>query len=351
MAQPFDYKRLELSGEAAPLAEHVQNAFAPNWAFGLFSASSNGVLAYHAGADMRDTRLTWIDRTGLRLSTLSGPGNISAMNFSPDRKSVAVALTEGSNQDIWIYDLQRKLRTRLTFDSAVEDSPVWSPDGRTIVFASNRSGHFDLYRKSADGSGAEELIYAGGMEKFATSWSPDGRFLLYWTRGDSKTGNDIWVLPLAPGAKPYPLVQTTFNESFPRFSNDGHWVSYQSNLSGGSEIYMIPFSPGGGAPAGRRQVSIDGGRFALWRRDGRELFYISPDGKLMAAEMNAKSGSIEPGKLTALCSGFSGLYNGPGFLYDVTYDGHSFLAVLPPEQATGAQPIAVVQNWTAGLKK
>ena len=349
MAQPFAAQRLALSGEAAPLAEHVQHAFNPIGAMGLFSASTSGLLAYHAGSDTGTLRLTWVDRTGKRLSTAGDPGNLGAMQLSPDLKSAAVQVTEGSNTDIWLYDLARALRTRFTFDPTLDQSPVWSPDGRSIVFQSNRKGHFDLYRRAADGSGAEELLYADGSDKRPGSWSSDGKYLLYDATGGPKTGRDVWVLPLAAGSKPYPLVETQFDEVNPQFSPDGRWVAYQSNeWSHGGDIYVIPFHLEGGPAGGKRQVSTAGGVLARWRRDGKELFYVAPGGKLMAVEVDGKGASFEPGKETAL---FGGMITGSGFLYDAAPDGKSFLAVLPPEQTTDAQPITVVQNWAAGLKK
>ena len=349
MAQPFDAQRLALTGEAVPLAEQVQHWFTIlSNQYGLFSASETGLLAYQAGAESLNLRLTWLDRNGKRLATAGDAANLGRMQLSPDQKSAAVAVTEANNTDIWIYDLVRGLRTRFTFDPAVEREAVWSPDGRTIVFSSNRKSHFDLYRKASDGTGAEELICSDGLDKFPTSWSPDGKFLLYTAAGDHKTGQDIWVLPLAAGVKPFPLLQTPFNESNAQFSPDGRWVAYQSNESGRSEIYVIPFSPEGGAPGGKRQVSTAGGVLVRWRQDGKQLFYIAPDHKLMAAEVGAKGGSFEAGQVTAL---FGGLLTGQGFLYDVADGGQRFLAVLPPEQSPATKPLIVVQNWTAGLKR
>jgi len=241
MAQTFDAKRLELFGEPAPVAEHVQTAFNPNFALGLFSASANGFLAYRSGADAAIRRLTWIDRSGKPLSTIGGSGNLAMTQLSPDQKSAAVVAVEGTNQDIWIYDLTRGLRTRFTFDPGPDDNPVWSPDGRTIFFGSNRKGRMDLYRKAADGSGAEELLVADDVEKRPFSCSPDGRFLLYEAATPGATGNDIWVMPLTPRAKPYPLAASVFDDLNPQFSPDGRWVAYTSNESGRTELYVIPF--------------------------------------------------------------------------------------------------------------
>ena len=160
-----------------------------------------------------------------------------------------------------------------------------------IVFRSNRAGRYDLYRKPADGSRNEELLYADNLQKRPTSFSPDGAYLAYWVLGDPKTGDDIWILPDplgAPGAsKPYPFMRTEFNEQIPQFSPDGHWIAYQSNESGRHEVYVAPF-PG---PGGKRQVSTAGGALPRWRADGKELFYRAADNRLMAAEVDANSGS------------------------------------------------------------
>jgi serine/threonine protein kinase/dipeptidyl aminopeptidase/acylaminoacyl peptidase len=349
MAQPFDAKRLALAGEARPLAEHVSHHYSIRSSlYGDFSASGNGLLVYRSGTALSNLRLTWVDRGGKRLSTVGNAANLGRMQLSPDRKNAAVEATDGNNVDIWIYDLARGLRTRFTFDPATDRNPVWSPDGRAIAFSSNRKGHYDLYRKAADGTGSEEPLYADGLEKTPTSWSADGKFLLFGTGGDPKTGTDLWVLPLAAGAKPYPLLQTPFNEGNGQFSPDGRWVSYQSNESGQNEVYVIPFGPGGGAPGGKRQISTAGGVLPRWRRDGKELFYIAEDQKLMAAEVSARSGSFEVGKVDAL---FGSMMMGLGFLYDAAPDGQRFLAVLPPEQNTEVEGLVVVQNWVAGLRK
>ena len=353
MAQPFDPKRLALTGDAKPMAEQVLHSYttASQW-HGLFSASETGLLAYQAGAGSDNLRLTWMDRSGKRVSTVGDPADLGTMQVSPDQKSAAVTVTEGmnagkDNSDIWTYDLARGLRTRFTFDPAAEAHPVWSPDGRSIAFDSNRKGHFDLYRKASDGTGAEELLYTDALEKHPSSWSPDGKFLFYTATGDPKMGQDIWVLPLAAGAKPFPVVQTPFNELQAQFSPDGKWVAYQSNESGRMEIYVIPFHSEGGALGGKRQVSAAGGIQARWRSDGKELFFVA-QGKLMAAEVGVKGGTFEVGQVTVL---FGGLITGKGLLYDVAAGGQRFLAVLPPEQTGNPESLTIVQSWTAGLRK
>lgn len=345
MARPFDARRLALSGEALPVVEHVQSAGI--FFLGAFSASATGLLAY-AGSGAADFDLAWFDRKGTRLAALGEAAQFFRLNFSPDRRSLAVSITDqtSSNMDIWTYDVARASRTRFTFDPAVELIAVWSPDGRTLVFGSSRKGHSDLYRKSANSAGAEELLYADNLEKYPMSISPDGRFLLYQALGDPKTGYDLWILPdplNAPGAaRPYPFLRTPFNEQNVQFSPDGHWIAYQSDESGRFEIYAAPF-PG---PGGKRQISTSGGTLPRWRADGKELFYMTPDQRLMAAEVMIKGGEFETGGVHPL---FGPLPTSNGFQYDVSADGQRILAITPSK--TASAPLTIVQNWPAGLKK
>jgi Tol biopolymer transport system component len=287
MAQPFDPKRLATTGDAVPIAEKVGHIYNAAGTFGIFSASTNGVLAYVNGGSGA-LGLTWLDRTGKRLGNVGNPGLLGRLRISPDGKSAAVTENVGGNQDIWIYDLERRLPRRFTFDPAAELDALWSPDGRTVVFNSNRKGRFDLYRKSADGTGAEELLYADDMTKNPSSWSPDGRFLLY-SANSPNTLYDIWMLPmtqqLGAPAKPHPWLQTQFAEQQAVFSPDGKWVAYQSDESRRHfEVYVAPF-PG---PGGKRQVSTAGGSAPRWPTAGKEIFYVGADNTLMVAPVSAK---------------------------------------------------------------
>jgi serine/threonine protein kinase len=346
MAQPFDAKRLATTGDAVPMAEQVASVGVD--AVGLFSATSTGLLAYQAGAGAGGRSLTWFDRSGKPEGTLGDAGDFRTLEFSPDRKSLAASVADASgNRDLWIYDVARGLRTRFTFDPAIDDFPVWSPDGRSVVFSSNRKGHFDLYRKSSDGTGAEELLYEDNLDKVQPSWSPDGKFLLY-SAVRPMTADDIWVLPLASreaGGAPKPslFLQTAFHEVRPRFSPDGRWVAYQSDESQQNEIYVAPF-PG---PGGKRQISTSGGSFPRWRRDGKEIFYVEPNTRLMAAEVNARGNTIEVGQVRPVDIR---VVTTGSYRYDVSPDGQRFLVATAPEQ-NAAAPLTLVQNWAAGLKK
>jgi eukaryotic-like serine/threonine-protein kinase len=274
-----------------------------------------------------------------------GDAGIQAnLSLSPDGKAAAVTTHDSSvaNIGIWLYDLARGLRTRFAGPGSV---PVWSPDGKTIVFQSNRTGRIELYRKPVDGSHDEELLYSDKLEKSPADFSPDGKYLAYAARSP-ETGLDIWMLqdPLGPlgGSGSSPFVHTGFNEQGARFSPDGHWIAYYSNESARNEVYVAPF-PG---PGGRVQVSTAGGATPRWNAHGKELFYLAPGGRLMAAQIEARPGSFAIKKVDKLF----GPLNGLGASYDASADGQRFLASLPPEGQTGG-PMTVVLNWPEGLRK
>jgi Tol biopolymer transport system component len=345
VARPFNPKSLEFTGDAVPVVSPVRVSQHPvNLA--EFSVSANGVLVYQEGGSS-SLRLTWLDRAGRRLGAVGEAGQFSewVIKFSPDQKTAAVSALDAptGNFDIWLYDVLRGLRTRFTSDLAYDGVPVWSPDGGTLVFRSDRAGPGDLYRKPADGSRNEELVFADDLIKDPFSFSPDGKYLAYDAVGDPKTGYDLWVLPdplQTPGvSKPRPFLRTEFNEDAPQFSPDGHWIAYQSDESGRDEVYVAAF-PG---PGGKRRISTSGGSDPSWRRDGKELFYLAPDSHLMAATVEIKGGELEVRRIETLF--------GPlNLAYAASADGQRFLALVPPEGQTGP-PLAVVQNWVAQLKK
>ncbi|MGH9955582.1 MAG: TolB family protein, partial [Pyrinomonadaceae bacterium] len=234
---------------------------------------------------------------------------------------------------------------RFTFGPETDLFPVWSPDGSRIVFGSDREGPRHLYHKPATGAGKEELLLKSDLNKIPMDWSADGRFILYIVV-DSKTRFDLWVLPLFGDQKPFPLLQTEFNERLARFSPDGRWITYVSDESGINQVYVQSFPASGG----KWQVSTSGGHFPAWRRDGKELFYISGDKKMMSVDVKGEGATFESGAPKALFELRVPSFNIPQAQFAVTPDGQKFLIAGTVGENTSV-PIAVVLNWTTDLKR
>jgi len=342
LAQPFDAKRLRLTGEAFPVGEKVQ--YLANVASAAFSVSQNGVLAYQAGGAGGKSQLAWFDRSGKQLETVGAPADSSQLRLSRDGRRVAVAISDSQGSgDLWLYDLARRTPSRFTFDPANDFAPVWSPDDSLIVFGSARKGPGDLYQNLAAGTGADEALLASDAVKAPTDWSQDGRFIAFQMNDPkTKTRSDLWLFSVSD-RKATPFLQTEFNERQAKFSPDGRWMAYMSDESGKEEIYVQPF-PG---PGGKGQVSTAGGRYPTWRRDGKELIYLEPPNKLMAVEVRT-----EP----AFAAGIPKLLFEPRLKpilerqFDVSSDGQRFLVNLALQEEASA-PVTLVLNWTAELKK
>jgi Tol biopolymer transport system component len=245
MAQPLDTNGPRLVGEARPVADHV--AYSGGLGYAAFAASSGGVVAYRRGGRTATSQLGWFDRRGKRLETLPTTENESSYgaSLSPDQTTVAANSFINATANIWLFELARGITSRFTFAPANDLSPIWSPDGTLIVFASNRAGTYDLYQKSRTGTGQEILLLKSGSAKWPTDWSPDGRFLLY-TEINTKTGGDIWQLPVAGSRTPTPILRTEFNEYGAQLSPNGRWLAYVSDESGRPEVYVQSFPPSGG---------------------------------------------------------------------------------------------------------
>ncbi|HEU5235675.1 MAG TPA: hypothetical protein VFU37_00955, partial [Pyrinomonadaceae bacterium] len=249
------------------------------------------------------------------------------------------------NRDIWLIELASGNPTRFTFDPATDVFPLWSPDGSRIVFASDREGPRNLYQKNASGAGKEELLLKTGLNTFPMDWSADGKFILYIV-GDPKTKLDIWVLPLFGDQKPFPFLQTEANERNAKLSPDGRWIAYTSDESGINQIYVQSFPDSGG----KRQVSTNIGYHLAWRRDGKELFYLSSDKKMMAVDVKADGPTFEVGTPKALFDVRVPSFNSAQAQFAVAADGQKFLVANTAGEITSA-PINVVLNWTADVKR
>jgi eukaryotic-like serine/threonine-protein kinase len=335
VAQHLDEKRFDLSGEPVTIARDI-GAFADR---SFVAVSRNGVLVYRGDTKGADRQLVWMDRNGQVQSVRSEAANWVGGALAAG--GGFAALTTGAaviHQDLWVLDFAHGSQSRFTFGPLASQSPVWSPDGTNIVFTSNREGPFDLYRKGANGARDEEPLIKSAYNKRPTSWSHDGRFLMY-TVNDPKTRGDIWVLPdpgVVPG-RPVPFLQTQFNETQGQFSPDGRWVAYESDESGRDEIYVrgFPSSPSGG----KWLVSTAGGVNPAWRNDGRELFYFAPDGTEMSAEVTPaqvfKAG--DPKALFRLPAGSAALA--------IAADGQRALVAIPNKEQAAQSPFNVVLNW------
>jgi eukaryotic-like serine/threonine-protein kinase len=346
MAQPFDADKLQLSGEPYAIAEDVMHygEIGPT-ALGIFSISMNGVLCYQTG-NRETSQLTWFDRSGKEIGKAGSPGLYNEPALSPDGQRVALNSDTRELGDIWILELPRDTFTRFTFDPNTDRRPVWSPDGNRVVFTSNRTGHDSLYQRLATGGGGDELLLSSDHGMIADDWSPDGQSLLY---EDNRAGtdSDLWILPMTGDRKPLPFLQTEFDETHAQFSPDGRWIVYVSNESGRSEVYVQSFPSSGG----KWQVSVGGGDQPQWRRDGKEIFYMGPDRKMMAVSVIAGVSfqTAAPAPLFQTRVETSNL-TGPRNNYVVAADGQRFLVNnLVLDRAS--QPITVVLNWTAQLKK
>ncbi|MFL6450230.1 MAG: TolB family protein [Bryobacteraceae bacterium] len=295
------------------------------------------------------SQLVWKDRKGNTLGNLGGPQQteIDSVELSPDGTRAAV-VAFNPRADIWIYDAVRGIPARFTFDPKDDHAPVWSPDGSLIYFSSNRNGPLNIYSKAAAGVGKEEVVLADSQEKTSGSLSRDGNLLLY-SRSGGRDAFDLWTvsgekLPGDNDVAPRPFLQSPSTKWRARLSPDGAWLAYESDESGEFEIYVMSFR----SRERKMQISLSGGICPRWRRDGRELFYATPNGQLMAVEVAVRNGSVEVGRTQKLFDGLITLRT-LGATYDVTSDGHKFLVIEGGRPSGGL--LKLIQNWTAILRK
>jgi eukaryotic-like serine/threonine-protein kinase len=376
MARPFDANRRAFNGDAVPIAEEV--AYSLNNGAAAFYASDEGTLIYRRGTSVTPgtRQWMWIDRTGKVSSPIGERHNVQSLNLSPDgRKIVFHDNVSGQPPDVWIFDLERNLRSRLTTDPAADGFPVWSPDGERVVFGSQRDGNapqaearppaptgrgrgsagVTLFTKPANGAVPELMLLPPEPNKMMVpyDWSPDGRMIVAQRFEDVATAqSDLWIVPLTGDRKPRPYLASAFSEGEPALSPDGRWLAYVSNESGAFQVVVQPFPDPSG---GKWQVSTRGGHYPRWRRDGRELYYLDPDRQIVAVSWTTGRG-FEVGRSTPL---FAAPFTFPDSAinalenpYDVTADGQRFLVSAPLTVSTTTQtPITVITNWTSVLKR
>jgi len=348
--RPFDADRLELGGQPFTVAERVGRTTSGDVAV---STSLAGALAY-AGAILRNGHLTWFDRSGHALDSIVAEGDYPDFRLSPDETRLAASLIDPKTNypDIWLMEQTRGSKFRVTSGPMINASPLWSPDGAQLVFRSNRRGLIELYQKSAFGGGNDEPVLpveaqlAAGMHAMTivpSDWSPDGRYIIY-SVSERASGYDLWLFPLAGNAKPVRLLGSTSDEMHANFSPDGHLVAYSSNDTGRFQVYVQTF------PLSDRKwpVSTNGGYEPRWRGDGREIYYLSEDRKLMAVPVGAGPSFGVPKALfqTRVPEGVEAYRTH----YVTTSDGRRFL-VNTQSGDPAPNPITVVLNWTAGVKR
>ena len=342
-AAPFDLKRLEVTGQPMPVIDSVK--ISPNSGVANFAISGTGSLVYFTGGTSApEGRLVWLDRRNQVQELPAPPRGYGSPQISPDGQRVAVSISSRTTSDIWLYHIAHGTLTRLTFDEQ-STAPLWSPDGKRVAFLTSH-GAGSILSTSTDGSGGGGTLLGGESLIFVpTSWSPDGRFLAYWSVG-SETGRDISILQVEGERRSQPLLQTKFNELGAKFSPDGRWIAYESDESGRFEVYVQSF-PGPGA---KWQVSTDGGTMPVWSRDGRELFYLS-SGKVMSVSVTTQRGfSVSnPRSVTDIPPTMTTRFVNTD--YDVSPDGQRFLFVKANVGDRPSDEARVVVNWTEEMKR
>ncbi len=341
-AQAFDAKKLILSGEPIAIGDALIGG---NWGSAAFGAAQNGLLIYRTGEIQPESQFVWLDRTGKQLGLAGKPGFYGGgCALSPDAKQIAVSSADRltKSTDIWLIEWERNRATRLTNEPFFHGPAVWSPDGSRIGFTSSGKGGYDIYAKKASGLGETTPLVTSSEQEWIKDWSKDGRYIAY----NSETG--IYALPLFGNREPIPIARCNAwrkpGLNMPNFSYDGKWIAYNSDETGTWQVYVVPF------PAANRKllISDNGGVQPRWRRDGKELYYLTTDGKMMAVDIRSGE-DIEasvPRKL--FDTGFA--VDPTNNQYDVTADGNRFL-ILTSLSEPNANPVTVVTNWTSLLKK
>jgi len=346
IAYPFDTDRLQTTGEPVPVAEGIWNS--PGAAQASYSISNDGVLAY-VNAAVSLAQFSWFDRAGQTQGRVGDRDrSFATPQLSPDGRRLLIAQGRGADH-VWVMDATGSGSSRLTFGSGRDYSPVWSPNAMRVAYISGRSGDWKIMLKNADGSGDEQTLFASDRLVSIDAWSPDGRYLVFTASGP-RSLSDLWLLPLAGDKRPRPFLESAFNKTQAQVSPDSRWIAYTSYESGGDEVYVESFPK----PGNKKQVSVGGGVQPRWRRDGKELFYLSTDARLMASLVTPRTtptfGAAKPLFKTSITPHGSQSI-GLATYYDVSPDGQRFLCVIPSASDTSFAPITVVLNWQAALHK
>jgi Tol biopolymer transport system component len=359
MAQPVDPRSLDSTGEPFPVVDQVSRGRRTGDVYSLYSISDGDLLIYQTGAEGTGFQHMWFDRSGTELGIVGGR-LVHSRRFAlaPDGKRVVIERSNSqfASSDLWLSDLEHSTDSRLTDDASVNTFPVWSPDSRRVMFNSTRSGGIpNLYLRAVDTAGPDELVLESQVPKFPF----DCRWVIFVNQSPT-TNLDLWALPLQPGdtthkldvAKPVLLVQTRFQEWMGQLSPDSRWLAYVSDESGRAEVYVQRFTPTKGA-GGKWQISTAGGGQPRWRGDGKELFYLAPDRKLMSVEVTVDGASFQRTAPRALFEmrvnlAASGLYV---YRYAPSQDGKRFLVSTDTELSTEAPPVNVVVNWLGAVTK
>ena len=339
MAQVFDPSRLRLMGEAVVVAQQVD--YSERIEKGLFTVSQSGLLVYHNSFTDSPSELVICDRAGKVLQQIETKASYDDPMLSKDGTKLAVSRYDNNARgDIWVCELVRGTMSRFTSDPSEEDDPVWSPDGKSIIYS--REGN--LVRKSADGLGEVEVLYDSPSDKVPYDVSHDGKFLLY-VDFHQKTGRDLWVLPLEGDKKPIPVAVTEFTELNSQFSPDGKWIAYSSNETGRPEVYVQSFPNKGG----KVQISTQGGVQPRWTIAGKEIIYADLTGNLFAVDINTEQPALKVGISKELFKADIGSTSAR-CLYDVTSDGLRVVTMKLGDQNRNGAPLNFVQNWTTELR-
>jgi len=347
-AVPFDPDKLETRGTAVPILDDV--AYDPAYGTGQFDVSrapgEHGTLVYRRASGSASAMLEWVDATGKKETLGAKPGSYEDLSLSPDGKRIALTVAEGGSRDIWVYDPQRETRTRLTFGVGYDD-PIWSPDGKYVVFTSFGKG---IYQARADGAGQPQALIESQATLFPQVFTPDGKRLAY---NDSGAGNSqIWTAPLEDrgselkAGKPEPFLKSGFNDYSQAFSPDGRWLAYFSDESGKPEVYVRPFPPPSSGPGEKWQISNGGGTTAFWPRDGHNLVYRS-GADLMAASYTVKDDKFVAGKPRVWIAKLAGYWA-------LAQDGKRVLVATPVESTEAPKPeheVVFLQNFFDYLRQ